>query len=212
MLLACIVSLQTDTTDIQMISAVPLSDTNKFMLQCNFAIGSDARGCMVIIISGCGNMTKNLTRLNNRLHIMITLTLNVSQALNCFTGLFGYDIESDGSVGTLSVLGEIAINYGSREVHFSSARPFSACGAHTRMRNTLSACGRLSPHADSFLEKCTFLPHDPFPHAELTPACGTVISACGDLTPHAEHALRMRNGALRMRKIVSACGLFSACG
>ena len=92
-----------------MITAVPLRDTNKIMLQCNFAIGSDARGCMVIIVSGCVNMTKNLTRSNNSKHI--TQTLNVSQAPNCFTGLFGYDIESDGSVGTLSVPGEIKINF-----------------------------------------------------------------------------------------------------
>ena len=53
-------------------------------------------------------------------------------------------------------------------------------------------------------EKCTFLPHDPFPHAELTPACGTVISACGDLTPHAESVFRMRS-------VSSACGKGS-CG
>ena len=92
-----------------MITAVPLRDTNKIMLQCNFAIGSDARGCMVVIVSEFGNTTKNLTRSNISKHI--TQTFNNSQALNCFTALFGYDIESDGSIGTLAVPGEIMRNF-----------------------------------------------------------------------------------------------------
>ena len=48
-------------------------------------------------------------------------------------------------------------------------------------------------------EKCTFLPHDPFPHAELTPACGTVISACGDHCSTCGCELRMRKRVVRKK-------------
>ena len=89
-----------------MIRAVTLEDANAFMLQCSFMNGSDAQGCMVVVVGQFGNATRNLTR--NSTHV--TGTLNVTHPLSCFSKVFGFDIESDGSVETLAIPGVLMMN------------------------------------------------------------------------------------------------------
>ena len=94
-----------DTTDVQNVTAVPIksaNDVNTVMIQCYFVNGSTAEGCMVVLVGELGNTTENLTRENPY------RTINTSLPLSCYTGVFGYDIESDGSVGTLPVPGVIS--------------------------------------------------------------------------------------------------------
>ena len=92
-----------------MIRAVPLEDANAFMLQCSFINGSNAQGCMVKLIDEFGNvtMTGNLTRESGTCAIGI---LNVTHSSSDVSEVFGYDIESDGSVGLLAVPGVISRN------------------------------------------------------------------------------------------------------
>ena len=83
------------------------------MLQCTFAIGSDARGCRVVFVGESGNMTKNLIRLTGS---EITIeTFNVTSPLYCYTEVLGFDIESDGSLGVLAVPGVILRNFSSKK-------------------------------------------------------------------------------------------------
>ena len=59
-----------------------------------------------MVVGEFGNGTMNLTRDNTR----VTGILNVTHPLLCFSKVFGFDIESDGSVGTLAVPGVIPWN------------------------------------------------------------------------------------------------------
>ena len=93
----------------QTIKAVPHTHTNTFTLECTFTIGSDAQGGMVVLVSESGNMTRNLTRLNNT--NLAVETLNTTIPLQCYTEVFVYDIESNGSLGTLAVQGVILRNF-----------------------------------------------------------------------------------------------------
>ena len=95
----------TDTTDVQNVTAVPLNNTNNFMLQCLFVTGSNARGCMVVLVSEFRNVTENLTREDS--NNTISGALNVTGILTNFCEVFGFDIESDGSIGTLAIPGII---------------------------------------------------------------------------------------------------------
>ena len=85
-----------------MVTATALKEEdNVFIVQCDFITGSNAQGCMVVLVGELGNITANLTRINP----CVTMTMNTTQ--NCYDNVFGFDIESDGSVGTLAVSGVI---------------------------------------------------------------------------------------------------------
>ena len=71
------------------------------VVQCDFIANSNAEGCMVVLFSENGNMTLNLTRNMNTSCTKVNL-LNESIQM-----VYGFDIEADGSVGTLSVIGVI---------------------------------------------------------------------------------------------------------
>ena len=68
---------------------------------------------MVVLVSESDNMTRNLTKLNS--DTIAVETLNTTIPLYCYTELFGYDIEANGSLGTLAVPGEILRNFSSIE-------------------------------------------------------------------------------------------------
>ena len=70
---------------------------------CEFIAGSDAQGCVVVLVSKHENITVNLTRSNGS-----SVKMLPCQGLN-FTHVFGFDIESDGSIGTVPVAGEITV-------------------------------------------------------------------------------------------------------
>ena len=106
-IVAHLLQYSVDTTDVQNVTAVPTesaNDVNTLLVQCYFVNGSTAKGCMVVLVGELGNVNNimNLTRDNPY------RTVNTSLPLSCYTGVFGYDIESDGSVGTLAVPGVIS--------------------------------------------------------------------------------------------------------
>ena len=71
---------------------------NAFVVQCVFITGSNAQGCMVVLVGELENITANLEQNGSKV-------LNVSHPLSCYHEIFAFDIESDGSVGTLAVPG-----------------------------------------------------------------------------------------------------------
>ena len=77
-------------------------------LQCDFITGSNALGRMVILVGEFNNITVNLTKENEETSTTKILSLNESFKL-CYysTGMVAYDIESDGTVGTLAVPGHL---------------------------------------------------------------------------------------------------------
>ena len=103
-----LISNFTDSTDIRDVRVVALKDnTQTILVTCDFIRGSDAQGCMVILVGELDNITVNLTREN--LHT--TGTINLTHLLSCYYEIIGFDIESNGSVGTLAVPGVITRNF-----------------------------------------------------------------------------------------------------
>ena len=92
-----------DTTDVQKVSALSLGDYHTFIVQCEFITGSDAQGCMVVLVGGLDNVTANLTR--NSKPTLGTLAL--TKPLSSHLKLLAFDIELDGSIGTVAVAGDI---------------------------------------------------------------------------------------------------------
>ena len=94
--------MYTDTTDVQEVQARQIR--NDIQIQCNFITGSDAQGCMVVLVGDAINTTVNVTRCDAHSCSVVIL---ISQPLSCYFEMFAYDIESDGSVGTLPIPGEL---------------------------------------------------------------------------------------------------------
>ncbi len=95
-----------DTTDVQKIIVVPLEESNAFAVQCIFLSGSIAQGCKVILMGEFDSITVNLTK--NGLCAADTIEANLP--VSNYSAVFGHDIESDGSVGTLAIHGTILRN------------------------------------------------------------------------------------------------------
>ena len=66
-------------------------------IQCEFITDSNAQGCMVVLVGEFGNTTVNLTR--NSTHAVMLNTIP--------NDVFGFDIESDGSIRMLPVPGVV---------------------------------------------------------------------------------------------------------
>ena len=94
--------MYTDTTDVQEVQAKQIK--NDIQIKCNFITGSNAQGCMVVLVGDAINTTVNVTRCGS--HSCSVLILN-SLPLSCYFEMFAYDIESDDSVGTLPISGEL---------------------------------------------------------------------------------------------------------
>ena len=89
----------------QKVRALPQEDNKSFLLQCNFVAGSNAQGCMVVVVGEFENVTGNVTRDSKcTSHTMI---LNTTYPTSNYSTVFGYDIEYDGSVGELAIPGGI---------------------------------------------------------------------------------------------------------
>ena len=71
-------------------------------------LGSDAHGCMVVLVGGSENTTVNLTR--NGSGIIAVEMINVTCPLINYIQVIGYDIESDKSIGLLAVHGKLSFN------------------------------------------------------------------------------------------------------
>ena len=93
-----------DTTDVQVVKATLIEEANVFTIQCEFITGSDATGCMVVL-TGFIPYHINLTR-NPTTNLTIS-TVTLERPPSCYTGVEAFDIESDGSVGSLTVPGQL---------------------------------------------------------------------------------------------------------
>ena len=94
-----------DTTDVQVVAATQIEGVNT-TIQCEFITGSNATGCMVVLTNEEGQKVQyNLTR--NQSTNLATLTVTLELPLSCYDGVEAFDIESDGSVGSLTVPGQI---------------------------------------------------------------------------------------------------------
>ena len=83
-----------------MITALAQEDNRSFILQCHFMDDSPAQGCMVVLVSSFGRENKTLIRNGTQ---SVDTVVNVIYPISCYTQVYGYDIDSDGSVGTLAV-------------------------------------------------------------------------------------------------------------
>ena len=75
-----------------------------FLVQCDFIPGSEAQGCMVVLVGESGNTTVNLTRFDT----VAVEFINVTCPPINYIRMIGYDIESDKkSIGPLAVHGKL---------------------------------------------------------------------------------------------------------
>ena len=75
-------------------------------MQCDFIPGSEAQGCVVILVGELGNTTMNLTRSDTVAVDFINVTC---PSIN-YVQVIGHDIESDHSIGSLAVHGKLLFN------------------------------------------------------------------------------------------------------
>ena len=92
--------LSIDTTDVQKVTATVSAET--ITVKCMFVNGSTARGCMAVLVGQPDNVTVNLTRESQN------CAMGTTNSSENTTGVVGYDIESDGTVGMLAILGELS--------------------------------------------------------------------------------------------------------
>ena len=101
-----------DTTDVQNITVAEILENDNgsvpgmVLVQCDFIPGSDAQGCMVVLIGESDNTTVNLTRSGTLLTACMIQRLPITTTI---INVFGYDIEFDGSVGTQQVPGTLLV-------------------------------------------------------------------------------------------------------
>ena len=97
--------LTTVTTDVQYVTAIPVEIDNTVVVQCYFITGSNAQGCMVVLVGEFENITQTLNITNSCKMEIFNSTDPIT-----FHEVFAYDIESEGSIGTLAVPGVIIFN------------------------------------------------------------------------------------------------------
>ena len=78
-----------------------LSDTLSFIVQCKFLSGSNAKACLVVLVSDTENTTVILTRDADE----VEMDARVTYSPSCYKKVVAYDIEHDGSVGNLAIPG-----------------------------------------------------------------------------------------------------------
>ena len=90
----------------QIVRAIQLED-NKVMLQCIFVTGSDASGCLVMLylVGDAENITVKLAKEGK--HICAMKVVNLTNSSTNINEILGFDIESNGSIGTLPIPGEL---------------------------------------------------------------------------------------------------------
>ena len=94
-----------DTTDVQVVTATQIEGVDT-TIQCEFIIGSRATGCMVVLTSENGpEVHYNLTR--NQSTNSAAIIVILEYPLSCYDGVRALDIESDGSVGSLAIPGQL---------------------------------------------------------------------------------------------------------
>ena len=114
---ACDSFLIADTTDVQLVSAVELRDVSAFRVRCDLMAGSIAQGCMVVLIGELDNITLSFAGGPD-----IEKVMNTTNPTSCYNRIVAYDIESDGTVGSLAVPGNILADVTSNSVAPCSQR------------------------------------------------------------------------------------------
>ena len=84
----------------QGVTAEAIETGNSFVVWCDFISGSEAHGCLVVILGVRDNITVEVERGSS-------LVLNISAPLSCYCDVLAFDIERDGSVGTQAVPGRV---------------------------------------------------------------------------------------------------------
>ena len=81
---------------------------NTFKVECDFIIGSKAKGCFVVLVGERDNITFTVDRNNSCRIIQDSFnTTNKFEDYQDYDEVFGLDIEADGKVGTLPVPGNL---------------------------------------------------------------------------------------------------------
>lgn len=98
------------TTDVQLVVA---KTTNKYMymIKCLFINGSDARGCMVVLVSndsGIGNVSHSFIK-NSTSAQLTQGQLILSQPVSCYHQIFGFDIEVDNTTSDVAIEGNLTV-------------------------------------------------------------------------------------------------------
>ena len=92
----------------QSVQVVEMNIMGLVTIRCNFLVGSDSGGCLVMLTGENINDTIIvLTREDDRQDVEITHLL--PHPLSCYFQVFAFDIESDGSIGVLPVPGMLQI-------------------------------------------------------------------------------------------------------
>ena len=99
----------TDTTDVQTVKAIGLNCSNGFRLKCDFIHGSDAQGCVVVLVGKFDNVTANLFREGSR---DVVTVVTEPYAASCYNEVIAFDIEQDGFVTLLPIPGVLIRNCG----------------------------------------------------------------------------------------------------
>ena len=93
-----------DTTDVQMVTATAIDGINAFIVHCEFIAGTDAQGCMVVLVGELDNITAYLERNDSKV-------LTANNPLSCYHDIFAFDIENDRMNGTLAIPGMLVKNF-----------------------------------------------------------------------------------------------------
>ena len=102
-----IVLYHIDTTDVQQVTVILVKNRDGFLVQCDFIPGSEAQGCMVVLVGELDNTTVKLMRVDTVAMEFINVTC---PPIN-YIRVIGYDIESDKkSIGPLAVYGNLLFN------------------------------------------------------------------------------------------------------
>ena len=106
-----------------------LDGQHSFIVECEFIPGSDAQGCLAILVGELDNVTVNLTRSSSSK----VGTVEVANVPSSYFKVVAFDVEHDGSVATLSIPGDIIIadglkfNKGLYTYHSSNQRLLILC-------------------------------------------------------------------------------------
>ena len=82
-----------------------LDGQRSFIVEYEYIPGSDAQGCLIILVGELDNITVNLTRSSSSKAV----TVEVANAPSSYFKVVAFDVEYDKSFVTLSVHGDIII-------------------------------------------------------------------------------------------------------
>ena len=93
-----------DTIDVQVVTATLIEGVNTSIIRCEFIEDSNAAGYQIVLTTNNGEQDYyNLTKNQNTNSTAIAVTLELPPS--CYSGVKAFDIEFDGSVGTLAIPG-----------------------------------------------------------------------------------------------------------